>query len=315
MHPAYSVILFTTASGAGYGLLAAMGFFAASGAAPSDRWFGLTGFTIAFSLITAGLLSSTFHLGHPERAWRAFSQFRSSWLSREGILAMATYGPGLLFAWGWVILEDHDGIWRFAGIAAAALATLTVYCTAMIYATLRPIRAWFNPYTVLCYIAFAAWTGILWFNLIAHLFGVHGPGIGLVLAIAGCATWIIKRKYWMFLDASPSWVPIENATGLGALGKVRLLDPPSTQDSYVQKEMGYRVARQHATRLRVFAFFGYFVIPMAVALPTMGTSGWIAIPAAFIAVIVAMAGTMIERWLFFAEAKHTAALYFGAENS
>ena len=93
MHPAYSVILFTTASGAGYGLLALLGLVGFNHGPASSLIFGLTAMVIALGLITIGLLSSTFHLGHPERAWRAFSQWRSSWLSREGVAAVLTYLP------------------------------------------------------------------------------------------------------------------------------------------------------------------------------------------------------------------------------
>ena len=90
VHPAPSVILFTTASGAGYGLLAWLGAAGAFGGLPADRWFGGVAMVIGLGLVSAGLLASTFHLGHPERAWRALSQWRSSWLSREGVAAMAT---------------------------------------------------------------------------------------------------------------------------------------------------------------------------------------------------------------------------------
>ena len=111
MHPAYSVIFFTTFSGAGYGLLFIMGLFAAAQWVDPVRWFGFTGFLFAFSMIVSGLFASTYHLGHPERAWRALSQWRSSWLSREGILAVAGFFPFSLFAIGWVIFENHGGAW------------------------------------------------------------------------------------------------------------------------------------------------------------------------------------------------------------
>jgi len=93
MNPAYSVIFFTTASGAGYGLLALLGLIGALTGAPLPPLFALVAIVFALALITAGLLSSTFHLGHPERAWRALSQWRTSWLSREGIAAILTYPP------------------------------------------------------------------------------------------------------------------------------------------------------------------------------------------------------------------------------
>ena len=114
MHPAYSVILFTTASGAGYGLLALLGLVGISHGEASSLAFGLTAMVIALGLITVGLLSSTFHLGHPERAWRAFSQWRSSWLSREGVAAVLTYVPALLFGLVWSGLVEAPASHRAA---------------------------------------------------------------------------------------------------------------------------------------------------------------------------------------------------------
>src|SRR3569833_1292825 len=102
MHPAFSVIFFTTASGAGYALLMLLGAFGALGVLPADPVLGVVGFGIGFVAVGAGLLASTFHLGHPERAWRAFSQWRSSWLSREGVLSLATFVPAGLQAVCWV---------------------------------------------------------------------------------------------------------------------------------------------------------------------------------------------------------------------
>ena len=88
MQPAYSVIFLTTATGTGYGLLALLGILRATGDLPDDRAFGVFALGLALALISAGLLASTAHLGRPERAWRALSQWRSSWLSREGVLAI-----------------------------------------------------------------------------------------------------------------------------------------------------------------------------------------------------------------------------------
>src|SRR5882672_7010784 len=97
MHPSFSVIFFTTASGAGYGLLALLGVLTPLGVVPVSQLFGFVAMALAFGGITAGLISSTFHLGRPERALRAFSQWRSSWLSREGVAAVLTYVPAGLF--------------------------------------------------------------------------------------------------------------------------------------------------------------------------------------------------------------------------
>ena len=106
MHPAYSVIVFTTASGAGLGLLAWLALLGLLDLVATERWLGFTGLALAFVLITGGLLSSTSHLGRPERAWRAFSQWRTSWLSREGVAAVATYVPAGVLGIGWVFFES-----------------------------------------------------------------------------------------------------------------------------------------------------------------------------------------------------------------
>src|SRR5260370_30064530 len=93
VHPALSIVFFTTASGAGFALLFLMGIGVPLGLLPDDRWFGVAGLLTAFVLAAGGLVSSVFHLRHPERAWRALSQWRSSWLSREGVLARMALVP------------------------------------------------------------------------------------------------------------------------------------------------------------------------------------------------------------------------------
>ena len=315
MHPAYSVILFTTFSGAGYGLLIMLALFSITGAVPPDRWFGFVSFGLAFLMISFGLIASTYHLGHPERAWRAFSQWKSSWLSREGVLAVATFVPGLLFAFGWIVMGNVQTGWRLMAGITLVLSLMTVFCTAMIYASLRPIRAWFNPHTVRVYLTISLWTGSLWFSLLTHLFDRHTPWIGVAFIIAGLLAFYCKRKYWMYIDRHPDWVTPETATGLGDLGKVRLLDAPNTQENYVQQEMGFKIARKHAEKLRRWAFMCFFLIPWLGAAFTVEADSWLKIPVAIISVIIMMGGVMIERWLFFAEAKHTTMLYYGAENS
>src|SRR5271154_7205492 len=104
MHPAFSIIFFTSASGAGYGLLALLGILAPLGILPPDPILGFVAMAAALGAISAGLVSSAAHLGHPERALRAFSQWRSSWLSREGVASIITYVPAGLFGIGWVFL-------------------------------------------------------------------------------------------------------------------------------------------------------------------------------------------------------------------
>ena len=98
MHPQFSVIVFTTLSGAGYGMLCWLGLYGAMDRLPADRQFAIVAMIVALGTIAAGLVASLFHLGHPERAWRALSQWRTSWLSREGVAALITFIPASVAA-------------------------------------------------------------------------------------------------------------------------------------------------------------------------------------------------------------------------
>jgi len=313
MHPASSVIFFTTASGAGYGLLFLMGLAGAGGLVPASLAFGLVGFTLALGLIVAGLLASTFHLGHPERAWRAMSQWRSSWLSREGLAAVVTFGPAGLFAIGWVFFGEARGVWGVFGVLASAGAVVTVVCTAMIYASLKTIRQWHHPLVLPGYLVLGLYTGALWMTLLAHAFGGAASVFLWLTVISGAAAAALKWTYWTRIDTDRGATTSGTATGLGDLGRVRLLDGPSTSKNFVMREMGYRVARKHAEKLRTIAGLVGIIAPIGLLLiaaaigPERGS-----IPV-FLAAIAGSIGVVVERWLFFAEATHVVTTYYGAE--
>jgi DMSO reductase anchor subunit len=312
MHPAFSVIFFTTASGAGYGLLALVALLAPFGLLPADSGFGLTALGLALTLISAGLLSSTAHLGRPERAWRAFSQWRSSWLSREGVLSVLTYVPALVFGFGWVFLGRLDDLYAAAALAAAVLAVVTVYCTAMIYASLKPIHQWRNAWVPRVYLALALMTGALWLNALTHLWGAATAWLGALALVATALGAWTKERYWTFIDTTSALSTPESATGLGHLGAVRFLEGPHTEANYLLTEMGYRIARKHAVKLRRIALALGFALPIALTLLALVISGAVAVLASLFAALSAMLGVLVERWLFFAEAKHTVTLYYGA---
>ena len=159
MNPAYSVILFTTASGAGYGLLALLGLMGARWGLPTSLLFAGVTLVIALGLITMGLLASTLHLGRPERAWRALSQWKTSWLSREGVAAVLTYPVAFAFGLNWSGLAPYPHAIAPLGMLTALFALTTVFTTGKIYATLTTIRAWNQPLTVPVYLFFALASG------------------------------------------------------------------------------------------------------------------------------------------------------------
>ncbi len=306
MNPAYSVIFFTTASGAGYGLLFWLSLWQLAGAMPDSRWFGAAALTLALALITAGLLSSVLHLGRPERAHRSFSQWRTSWLSREGVVSLATYVPaGLL--WMSYVLDIGAPARPLAALPAAAGAVATVWCTGMIYASLRTIRQWNHPLVPWIYLAIAAATGAL---LLALALGLAGhlawPAGLLALGTLGVAAGA-KLAYWRRIDAAPPRYTAAQALGMGTEG-IRQIDPPHSRPNFVMREMGYAVARRHARRLRAIAAACLFAAPSLLVLLSLAT-GW-ALPL-LLACAVAVLGLLTERWLFFAEAEHVSMLYYG----
>lgn len=315
MHPAPSVILFTVLSGTGYGMLFLLGYGAATRLLPPDMRFGIAAFAMAIVFITVGLLASLFHLGHPERAWRALSQWRSSWLSREGLLAVATYLPTAPFAIAWSFFGLNAGIPAVSGAIAGLLAAATVFATSKIYATLKPIQQWHNSWVTPGYLVIALMSGALWLNVLLQWRGLSRPTIAFIAAGAAAVGLAIKICYWRSIDTTPARSTPESATGLGAIGRVRLLESPHTQDNYLLREMGYRVARKHSWRLRRIALsFGFFV-PCVLAGLTAAFTGKLATWTALAAALSAGFGILVERWLFFAEARHTVTLYYGHRNS
>jgi len=315
LHPAPSIILFTTTSGAGYGLLFLLALGAPLGLIPSQRSPGAIGLALALGLITLGLLASAAHLGHPERAWRAVSQWRSSWLSREGVLALLTYLPALAFAIGWVGFGRTGGGFALCGLLAALGAGLTVWCTGMIYASLDPVRQWHQPLVAPLYLAFALMSGALLLHLLLAWFGLPRAFVGGLALVATAFAFALKTVYWRTVDAeAPASTP-ESATGLGAEGLVRMIEPPHTQTNYLLSEMGFVIGRRHARKLRRLAYAFGLGGAALLTLLALATPGMLAGALAGLAALSGIAGIAIERWLFFAEATHTAMLYYGRRPS
>lgn len=312
MHPAFSVIFFTVFSGTGYGLLALMGLSAALGLLPREPWFNATALIVGVTAISAGLLSSTIHLGHRERAWRALSQWRSSWLSREGVLAIVSYLPIALFAY-YLVPGSRDGhtsvvLW---GVVTTVAAGLTVYCTAMIYRSLGTIHQWANPWTVMNYLLLGLAGGALWLNAFMQGFGIADSSVGVASLVLVIAAWGAKVGYWRFIDTTAHPSTPESATGLGGFGRVGLFESPHTSANYLLKEMGFQIARKHAAKLRTYAHVLAFLAPCLLLGAMLALQGFGTVVLAVLAALSMTAGQLIERWLFFAEAKHVVMLYYG----
>jgi len=309
MNPAFSVIFFTTASGAGYGIWFLLGLRCLFSPTMLGKMEAAALAMIGFVLVSAGLISSLSHLGHPERFWRAVTQWRSSWLSREGIASLITYLPTLLL----LLLFWRDEIGtnlRAIGGLLALFSLITVYCTARIYTSLKTIRAWHNQYVLPNYLLLGLMTGAIWSWFISACFGrklSYFAGL-LLLTMIGVA-FIGKLFYWRFIRTNSAISTIESATGLGRFGKVRSFERPHTEENYLLKEMGFALGRKHAEQLRHYAILLAFLVPMMMVgleliFPIFGLL-W-----ALIATFCVSVGVCVERWLFFAEAKHVVMLYY-----
>ena len=303
MHPAWSIIFFTSISGLGLGLarLIVLGLLDLS-------LFShlLIASSAVFGLIGAGLLSSTLHLGHPERAWRALSQWRSSWLSREGVLAvlvLASLGCWFLFTF----FFGPPPLW--CGILILLMIVATVYATSMIYGSLKTVACWHHPLTPVCYLMFSACGGSVASLTMLALFGQPTPQMLKEITLTFLVgAWTLKYGWWWALDNRGSASNIETATGLGTIGKVRSLMPPHTSENYLQKEMGFVVARRHAIKLRYISIFFGALLPIVCVIFGGSSAGILSM-----ATIFHIIGIFVERWLFFAEAKHVVTLYYGDE--
>jgi DMSO reductase anchor subunit len=313
MHPALSIVFFTTSSGAGFALLMLLGIGVPLGLLPPATNFGLAALAIAMLLAAGGLASSAFHLGRPERAWRAFSQWRSSWLSREGVFSALTFLPIGIFGIGWVFFGTTGGVVGLCGGLAAALGAATICCTGMIYASLKPIHQWHNRWVVPNYFALGLMSGYLVLDFLVRFWAPRPTGVALLTLLVVLVAWWTKERYWRFIDTTSAPSTVDSATLLGSRGKVRLFEPPHTEENYLLKEMGFRLARKHRARLRRIARLAGFVLPALLTLVALLFGGAIAVIAAGFAVVSAALGLVAERWLFFAEAKHTVMLYYGAE--
>lgn len=288
MHPAPSVIFFTTFSGLGFGLLVFLGL----GMPAVTGWTAFAFLAIAYVFAVGGLLASTFHLGRPERAVKAFTQWRSSWLSREAwcavgaLVSMGLYGAGLVF------LNE-----RFAllGLIGAVLSLATVYTTSMIYTQLKTIPRWNMPLTPAMFLSFSLAGGALLAGQVT---------IALVLlVIAGAVqllTWIKGDK-----ALQNSGTDMASATGLGQIGTVKAFEPPHTGTNYLLREFVHVVGRKHSQKLRIISLALMTVVPVVLlALPFSHVIG-------LLAVVSHIAGVLTARWLFFAEAEHVVGLYYG----
>jgi len=309
MNPAFSVIFFTVTSGAGYGLLILLALSRITSLVPAIT----PGQTLAFGLVglllvSAGLVSSTFHLANPKNAWRSFTRFKTSWLSREAVFAILFYPVSLL----WLALEWSETSLAagFLALITAVLAVVVLICTAMIYASLKTIRQWHSPLTPVNFLLLSLLVGALIFAMLIAQQGMPvAELIPIVLVVVVLAAFVkITYFFWIGQPAGPT---INTALGF-TRATVRLLDVGHSSDTFHTKEFGYQVDRLRLIWLRAATVVLGFIVPLLMVSGLLGQPGFVLL---LVAACSAYAGVFVERWLFFAEARHVVNLYHGAQRT
>ncbi|HZI84405.1 MAG TPA: DmsC/YnfH family molybdoenzyme membrane anchor subunit [Casimicrobiaceae bacterium] len=313
MKPAFSIIFFTVASGAGLGLLSLAALFdvlAAGRLPPQALWRGAL---LGLVLVAAGLASSTLHLANPKNAWLSLARVRTSWLSREAALAVLLFPLAGLY----VALSARGS----AGFARVLLALVTaaiswgvLVCTAMIYASLKPIRQWHTAWTPVNYVLLGHWSGALLLAAIAAAYGSPPRSLAMIAGAIGWLALAAKLGYW---HATSRGTPTTLAHAIGvdqgvrgagasAAARARLLDVGHSRGTFLTREFGFALAQRHANVLRGVALVLGFGLPLAFL--AWGNGRWeVTLSIAACCII----GLLVERWLFFAEARHTVRLFHG----
>ncbi|SAL77468.1 dimethyl sulfoxide reductase anchor subunit family protein [Caballeronia telluris] len=315
MKPAFSVVFLTTLSGAAQGLLIALvgveaalrlGLLSAS-AAPSQMFF-IVGAAIAVVLGGLGLLASFFHLGHPERAWRAIAMWRTSWLSRECLClpaflaCAAAYGVAHGFGSPWSLAIGVLGV-----IACGALFV----CTAMIYACLRFLQEWATPLTMVNFVLLGCASG---FTLATACAAWLAPTLTAALAacactltLAGCASRVASLRRNARLRPKST---VQSATGIKGPNVVQK-SRGFTAGAFNLREFFHGQTPGALQRIKWTFLVGAFALPIVLMVLGAGASSvGVSIALLCAACVTQYSGLVAERWFFFAEARHPQNIYY-----
>ncbi len=312
MHPSKSIIFFTVISGTGYGIFIGLLYNFLFIEILYSFNYKLILILTSFIMIVSGLLSSTLHLGHPERAWRAMSQWKTSWLSREGLAAIITFIPMILFYFFWIIDSELNFLFL---ILTCIFSILTIFCTGQMYATLKAIPSWNNPLVTPIYILNAITVGCLfvysmnfYFNYKAYLF----ENFVLIIIIIN---FITKLIYWISIYQKPNATSIQTAVGLKS-NDITFFEGPHTGNNYLTSEMINYIKKNNGNFLRLIFCVFSFITPLYVIYnyKSIVADVFILKLSMIIIFVLAIIGMIIERYLFFIQSKHVVGLYYGQKN-
>lgn len=322
MHPAFSVIFLTTLIGAGQGLFLAL--FSTQVYSEFDllpgigdtNFYGI-GAAISLALLIGGLISSIFHLGHPERAWRSAARWKTSWLSREVIALPTTMAA--VFAYGLLHLMGMDSVAYshgeitlstslFVGVIAVIATFALFLCTAMIYACIKFLQEWSSPLTVINYFLFGTASGFTLATALASYLGLKEQ----TLFLGG---WAIALTVVVFITRSASLYrnsrikhksSIQSAIGVRH-NKIQQKSMGAMGGSFNTREYFHGKTAMFLKSIKFIFMILVFPIPLVLLSAAISTGNTEALMAAF---LIQFAGLVAERWFFFAQANHPQNIYY-----
>ena len=322
MHPAFSVIFFTTLAGAGQGLFLALytgQLYSVIKLLPAENSVGFyaLGSLVALVLLVGGLISSFFHLGRPERAWRSAAMWRTSWLSREVIIlptfigAVAVWGLVHYMAWNPVLFTIGTSIEIDLSLLVGAVATLLCFtlflCTGMIYACIKQLQEWATPLTVINYILLGGASGFM----LATAFAA-GQDSGMTWFFGGWAAILtllafVSRSASLFRNARIKHKSsVQTAIGIRH-GHIEQKAQGAMAGSFNTREYFHGASKRKYKNIK-WAFLA-LVFPLPLVLVSIGLGAHL-IGLLMAAFLVQYIGLLMERWFFFAQANHPQNLYY-----
>jgi DMSO reductase anchor subunit len=273
----------------------------AGAAAPS---FLAIGAAVALALTALGLVASFFHLGHPERAWRAAAMWRTSWLSRE-VIVLPLFMAGLS-GWGAAhALGLPDTPLLGAGVALVCAALFV--CTAMIYASIKFLREWASPWTLVNYTLLGCASG---FTLATGLAAWLAPALArpyaisaALLTVAGLVTRALSLRRNATLKPKST---LQTALGIKH-PRIEQKAQGCMGGSFNTREFFHGRPALFLRNVKWLFLALAFVLPIALlsAGAVAASPTWFAL-----AFAVQYIGLLAERWYFFAQANHPQNLYY-----
>ena len=272
---------------------------------------------IVLVLLGLVLFASFFHLGRPERAWRAVARWRTSWLSREVIVLPAfmflvfVYGISHYFGWNETIFVIGQNIeidpTLIIGILASIMAFVLFVCTAMIYGCVKFIEEWHHWLTVANFTLLGIASGFMLAAAFSAYQGVELVAFFGTWAVVFMVLALITRGASLYRNAKINHKSsVQTAIGVRHTAVIQKAQG-FMGGSFNTREFFHGKSPATLKFVRIAFLVLVFLVPVTlVAIAYSINSATLPI-AAFVVMYV---GLILERWYFFAEARHPQNLYY-----